>query len=105
MGMDMYIDAIKRDPNDKMNVLERKEMCYWRKFWDLHYNLPFKYDNDDYAQDIKLTKGDVEEILHFVSHNRDYFYGFKTVESVCELLDNYDELKADGWDIVYNANW
>ena len=105
MGMDMYVDAIKRDPNDKTNVLERKEMCYWRKFWPLHYNMPFKYGMEEYGQDEKLTKGDVEEILHFVSHNRDYFGGFKTVESVCELIDQYDELKADGWDIVYNANW
>lgn len=105
MGMDMYVDAVKRDPNDKLNILERKQMCYWRKFWDLHYALPFKYDEEECAQDIKLTKEDVESILEFVSHNRDYFNGFQTVESVCELLDHYDEFKQDGWDIVYNANW
>ncbi len=105
MGMDMYIDAIKRDPTDKKKILERKELCYWRKFWDLHYSLPFSYGEKEYGGDIPLTKDDVEQILQFVAHNRDYFDSFQTVESVCELLDNYDSLKEDGWQIVYNANW
>lgn len=105
MGMDMYLDIIKRDPNNKLNILERKEMCYWRKFWDLHYDMPFKYGEEEYGKDVKITKDDVERVLQFVTHNRDYFGGFKTVEDVCELLDNYEELKEAGWDIVYNANW
>lgn len=105
MGMDMYIDKIKRDPNDKKNILERQELCYWRKFWDLHYALPFDYGSEEYGQDVPLTKNDVEQILQFVTHNRDYFDGFQTVESVCELLDDYDQIKKDGWQVVYNANW
>lgn len=103
MGLDAYIDRIKRDPNDKLKVIERKEAVYWRKFWDLQYELG--YSDSEYGKDRKLTKDDVEKILDFVTHNRDYFDGFSTVEDVCEVLDKYDEWREDGWDIVYNANW
>lgn len=105
MGMDMYIDVIKRDPNDKQNILERKELCYWRKFYALHSAILCGYTEDYSGKDIVLTKDDVEEILQFVTHNRDYFDGFTTVADVCELLDTYEELKQDGWQIVYNADW
>lgn len=105
MGMDMYIDAVKRDPNDKKNILERKELCYWRKFYDLHRAIPCGYSEEDYGKDVSLTKEDVEEILQFVTHNRDYFGGFATVADVCEVLDTYEELKRDGWQIVYNVDW
>ena len=105
MGMDMYIDRIKRDPNNKSEVIKREEACYWRKFWRLHEALPFKYGDDEYGKDVPLTKSDVELILNFVTHNRDYFDSFESVVSVCALLDEYDSLKADDWDIVYNANW
>ena len=101
--MDQYIDVIKRDPNNKQNILERKVMVYWRKFYELNSGL--RYHNDMYAKDLPLTKQELENILQFISHNRDYFNGFNTVPAVCELLDQYDELKEDGWDIVYNANW
>lgn len=103
MGMDQYIDAIKYDLNDKTKIIERKELVYWRKFYDLNRSL--HYYDDMYAKDLPLTKEEVESILQFVSHNRDYFDGFQTVPDVCEVLDQYDELKEDGWNIVYNANW
>ena len=103
MGLDMYIDRIKRDSNDKLKVLERDEVCYWRKNWNLLDELG--YGDSEYGKDRKLTKEDIEEILTFVAHNRDYFDGFSTVESVCEVLDKYDEWKEEGWDIVFNANW
>lgn len=105
MGMDMFIDRVKHNPNNKLEVIKREEICYWRKFWDLHYAMPFKYGDEEYCKDVPLTKDDVKLVLEFVTHNRDYFDSFKSVESVCELLDQYDSFKADGWDIVYNANW
>ena len=40
-----------------------------------------------------------------MTHHRDYFDGFKSVESVCELLDQWDELEEDGWVFNFNANW
>ena len=103
MGLDMYIDRIKRDPNDKLKVIERKEVCYWRKNWDLLLKL--NYNDDEYGKDRKLTKDDIEEILTFVTHHTDYFGGFSTVESVCECLYSYDFWKDEGWDVVFNANW
>ena len=100
----MYIEKIRRNPNDKQDIVERVELCYWRKFWDLHYALGL-YDKDDYNTDVPMTKDDVERALDFATHNEDYFGGFRTVPQLCELLRDYDELKRYGWDIVYNANW
>ena len=100
----MYIDIIWRNPSNKEEILERKEMCYWRKFWDLHYELGL-YGPDDYGNDVPMTKEDVEKALQFASHNRDYFGEFNTVPKLCELLYDYDTYKLLGWEIVYNANW
>lgn len=104
MGLDMWIDKIRRNPNNKREVIERNELCYWRKFSDLHYELAF-YDEDGLVHDVPMTKGDVERALNFAIHNEDYFGGFQSVPDLCELLRDYDEYKKDGWDIVYNASW
>lgn len=105
MGLDMYIDKCRTpiSVNGKRDYAEREEVCYWRKFWDLLYEIG--YGDDDYGQDIRLSKEDVEKILNFVTHNRDYFNGFNTVPQVCQLLDEYDYLIDEGWVINFNANW
>lgn len=109
MGLDIYIDKcrkpIMKEFNGKMyrDYEERKNLCYWRKFYDVLHVM--HYSEDEYGQDIQLTKNDVENILNIVSHNRDYFNGFTTVPDVCELLDNWDDLKEDNWIINFNANW
>lgn len=106
MGLDMYIDKCRKPiikDNGRRDYEERVEMCYWRKFWDLMAEID--YGNDDYGQDVRLTKDDIERILQFVTHNRDYFGGFENVEQVCELLDQWDELEEEGWVINFNANW
>ena len=103
MGMDSYIEKIKVDPNNKQNVLERVELVYWRKFYELNAGL--RYGEEMYNKDLYLTKDEVENILQFVAHNRDYFGGFETVPLVCDLLDRYDDYKDDGWRIVFNSNW
>ena len=100
----MYIEKIRRNPDNKQEILERVELCYWRKFWDLHYELGL-YGEDDCGNDVPMTKDDIERALNFATHNRDYFYTFNTVPQLCELLDEYDDYKKDGWEIVYNANW
>lgn len=106
MGLDMYIDKCRK-PTIKDGVRdyeEREEVCYWRKFWDLLYEIG--YSDEDYGQDIRLSKEDVEKILNFVTHNKDYFGGFNSVQQVCELLDEYDYLtEEEGWVINFNANW
>ena len=103
MGMDSYIDIIKKDPNNKQNILERKEAVYWRKFYAL--NAMLGYGDSMYGKDLRITKSDLEDILQFVTHNRDYFDGFSTVPDVCELLDTYDDLSTEGWSVVFNSNW
>ena len=100
----MYIDKIRRNPNDKTDIVERHTVCYWRKFWDLHYELGL-YSADDYGNDVPVTKKDVERAIDFATRNEDYWGGFDSVPSLCELLFNFDEYKRQGYEIVYNANW
>lgn len=108
MGLDMYIDKCRKPviKDGRRDYEEREEVCYWRKFFSLlNEGLPFVYGDEEYGKDIRLSKEDVDKILNYVTHNRDYFDGFHSVEQVCELLDQYDELKEDGWVINFNANW
>ena len=100
----MYIDRIRRNPNDKKDILERKELCYWRKFWGLHNELGL-YGPEDYGNDVPMTKADVERAIDFATRNEDYWGDFNSVPQLCEVLRDYDVYKLDGWDIVYNANW
>lgn len=100
----MYIDKIRRNPNNKQEVIEREELCYWRKFWELHYWLEL-YGNDDYGNDVPMSELDVERAISFATHNEDYFGTFDSVPSLCKLLRDYNDIKRDGWEIVYNANW
>lgn len=108
MGLDMYIDKCRKPTfvDGKRTYEEREEVCYWRKFYSLlEEGLPFTYGDEEYAQDVRLSKKDVEHILNYVTHNRDYFDGFESVAQVCELLDKYDDLKEEGWVINFNADW
>ena len=108
MGLDMYIDKCRKPTivDGKRTYEEREEVCYWRKFYGLlREGLPFAYGDEESGEDIRLSKADVEQILNYVAHNKDYFDGFSSVEQVCELLDQYDDLKEDGWVINFNANW
>lgn len=108
MGLDMYIDKCRKPKivNGKREYEEREEVCYWRKFWDLlREGLPFEYGDDECGQDIRLSKADVEHILNYVTHNKDYFDSFDSVPQVCELLDQYDDLTEEGYVICFNAGW
>lgn len=108
MGLDMYIDKCRnpRIVDGKRKYEEREEVCYWRKFWDLlRDDLPFEYKDDECGQDVRLSKADVEYILNYVTHNKDFFNSFDSVPQVCELLDQYDDLKEDGWIVRFNASW
>lgn len=104
MGMDMYIDKVRRNPANKLEVIERTNLCYWRKFWDLHYELGL-YGADDYGNDVPMTKADVERAIDFATRNEDYWGGFDSVPKLCELLRDFDEYKNQGYEVVYNANW
>lgn len=106
MGLDIYIDKC-REPiitaDGRRDYAEREEVCYWRKFYGLLELM--QYGESEYGQDVRLRKEDVEKILDYVAHNRDYFEGFDTVSKVCELLDDWGELEKDGWVINFNSNW
>ena len=80
-----------------------KTFCYWRKFWKILRVM--KYGEDEYGQDVRMTKGDVESILQLVAHHRDDFDGFNSVPQVCKLLDTFDEFEDEGLVINLNANW
>lgn len=109
MGLDMYIDKCRKYTavDGKRDYIERENICYWRKFWGLlREGLPFFYGDEEYAKDVPLSKEDIEQILNYVTHNKDYYDGFGSVEQVCKLLDEYDYLtEEEGWVINFNANW
>lgn len=106
MGLDMYIDKCRKPKivDGKREYEEREEVCYWRKNWDLMYAIG--YGDEEYNEDMRLFKDDVEKILQHVTHNRDYWGGFSSVEQVCRLLDEYDYLtQEEKWVIVFHADW
>ena len=106
MGLDIYIDKCRKPvikERGRRDYEERVELCYWRKFWDLLDEM--EYGLAEYGNDVRLRKEDVEKILQFVTHHRDYFKSFDGVSQVCELLDQWDAMVEDGWVICFNANW
>ena len=105
MGLDMYIDARR---NIGTPQEERKEMAYWRKFWDLQsFIIELTDTRTDTCQvlDTKLTKNDLEDIIRFCCYNRDYFDGFTSVPKLCELWQLWDDMVDDGRTFWYNGNW
>lgn len=106
MGLDIYIDKCRKPiikEDGGRDYEEREEVCYWRKFWEILGIM--KYGDDEYGEDIRLSKEDVENILQLVTHHRDYFNSFDSVPQVCELLDDWEELEEEGWILNFNANW
>lgn len=80
------------------------EKWYARKFWDLHNSMSFlqDYECGDY---IELSKKNLDEMLQYATHHRDYFDGFESVIDLCELLDRYDEFQAAGLHLFYECDW
>lgn len=106
MGLDVYIDKCRKPiikEDGRRDYAEREEVCYWRKFWEILALM--QYGDDEYGEDIRLRKEDVEKILQLVTHHRDYFNSFDSVPQVCELLDDWEELEEEGWVLNFNANW
>lgn len=106
MGLDIYIDKCKNPIINKYGRKDyeiREDACYWRKFYGLLELM--QYGESEYGQDVRLRKEDVEKILDYVSHNRDYFDSFKTVPDVCELLDDWESLEEDGYTVCFHADW
>lgn len=107
MGLDMYIDARR---NIGTPQEEREEVMYWRKFWDLqNYIVEITDAKVESAEgkvcDTKLTKEDLENIIHFCCYNRDYFDGFTSVPKLCNLWQKWEWYAAEGWTFWYNGDW
>lgn len=116
MGMDAYLISAHghkelRDGNIKNSTEIQwsipNELCYWRKFYELHdfintHICNNKYECGDY---IIITKQDLKEIIKFCCFNRDYWGRFDTVPVLCEIYDHWDEMKDNGLKIFYECDW
>lgn len=110
MGLDVYVDRCRKpkmvemeDGRKYRSYEEREDLLYWRKNWGLLGIM--NYGSDEYGQDVILRKKDMEKILDYLTHNRDYFDSFQSVPDVCDVLDRWDELTADNFVLCFNANW
>lgn len=106
MGMDLTISR-KRNigtPNE-----ESVEVYYARKFWEL-LNAPFVVEYNDSKIDCYVrariqSKEDIEQLIDIAVHNRDYWDTFDSVPKLCELLEEFDEMREDGWIYYLIADW
>lgn len=109
--MDSYIFKSRRKPSiedfycDDYNEIPRCiQMWYGRKFWDLHNSMSF-LQNYECGEYVKLRKCDVEEMLQFACHHRDYFDTFNTVPDLAEIVDEFDENEEKGIYYWYECDW
>ena len=115
MGMDMYLfTAHSKKELEDPNFWSKEEhddpfssagkVYYSRKFWDLYNNLSFT-SHYECGTWMSLTKDQVEEMLDFSCHNRDYFDGFNTVIQLCEILAHWKEIEENGLKIFFECDW
>ena len=83
---------------------QRKNWDLHRKIWDKHRKELDEGQNDNGTY-IQLDRDDLELILNFMTHNRDYFDGFRAVPSLCELLQRYDEIRENGFQLFYEGDY
>ena len=108
--MDAYIFRAKTkkvfDEEDWYNNKDISEVWYTRKFWDLIHNVSFIKDTEkDCGEFIKLTKDNIEEMIHIATHWRDYWGGFDSVPQLCEILDNFDDDAENGWNYYFEFDY
>lgn len=121
MGMDMYLrrahdkreladdgvywDYVRNDDNEDEEEMRMGEAWYARKWWDLHNAMSFIEKDYECGEYIRLTRKNVEEMLKYACHHRDYWNSFKSVPELCEILDRWDEMEEAGLHIFYEADW
>lgn len=122
MGMDSYIylaHSKKELENDNFwsimppNVNEDEkwstigERWYARKFLDLHIEVVEKCFNGDYecGDWVELTREDIDVMIKFASHNPDYWDGFKSVPSLCDIWYHWDDIESAGLKVFYECDW
>ena len=121
MGLDSYLIAARNkkqlESEEFLNALfdaremgenyewdKPAELAYWRKFWDLHTSVSYKYglDNGDW---VELDKDGLEYILDIATHYPDYWDDFKSVPDICRAIYNYDKLRENGLSVFYGGNY
>ena len=53
----------------------------------------------------EIKQEDIEEMIKVATHTRDYFNGFTTVPALCEILDNFDNDKENGWHYYFEFDY
>lgn len=107
MGLDARIfkvKSIKQLTSESVDWSQIDEVWYARKFWGLQEHMSFlqQYECGDY---IPLTLENVEEMLTYATHHRDFFDGFHTVPQLCEVIDQWEDAEEEGYKFVYEADW
>ena len=110
MGLDIGIYRAKNhavfEDGQWYNNDNITEVWYARKFWDMIHNMSFVKDVEgDCGEFIPLTMDNVEEMLQFAAHNRDYFDGFSTVPQLCEIIANFEQDYEDGWHYYFHYSY
>ena len=110
MGMDSYIFKARTKKAFKAENWYSDENIteVWtgRKFWDIVENVSFIKDiNEDSGEFIQLTKSNIEEMIQIATHNRDYWGGFDSVPTLCEILDHFDDDEEAGWHYYFEFDY
>lgn len=106
MGMDLYIH---RRRNVGTPTEEVREVYYARKFWEL-LDAPFVKEYNDskcdcYVQARVQSVEDIDQLLEIATQNRDYFDTFDSVPTLCELREEFEQKRAEGWTYTLEADW
>lgn len=80
-------------------------VCYWRKFWDLHTFISNKKGRLDNGEWCEITREDLEDMIEFTTHNKDYWDSFKSVPQLCEILYNYNKIRKNGFNLYYEGDY
>ena len=100
MGMDLYIYRARTkaafDAKGWYNDKEIIEVWYARRFWGILNAIP-SVQKEGYGEVLRLTRNDLEEMIEYATHNRDYWNTFNSVPGLCEILDTFDTWEEKGW--------
>lgn len=88
---------------------ESVEVYYARKFWKL-LNAPFVAEYNDSKEDCCVcariqSKEDIEQLIDIAVHNRDYWGTFDSIPKLCELLEEFEDMREEGWSYYLLADW
>ena len=56
-------------------------------------------------KEVSISNEDIEQLINIAVHNRDYWGTFDSVPQLCELLEEFDEMREENWNYVLEADW